>query len=126
MPLLLRALRTPTLAILVLLLGLGHACELSVFTDLVASAEAATSHHDHHHHAAADSDPSDSAELVSCDGLAATSTGGKAAASVQVRAATTTASQWADWSVPASRLAAAPVSPPPRRPLFLLFATLLI
>lgn len=104
-------------AILISLLVLGHACELSAFADFVAHAAEAT--HDH----ATDHD-SDEGE-ISCDVV-------DAANRVSSQASVDVASVGAiagDASLPArlNRLVPRPsVSPPPRPSLFLLHRSLLI
>lgn len=121
--------RIPQISVLftlVLLLGIGHVCELGVFVGIVTSADASAAHDDHHDHDAASPDSSNGSHFVSCDGLAATSTVATPVASPYSHPATTTPKLWAESSVPISPLAATSTSPPLRRPLFLLFATLLI
>ena len=121
-----RALQTSFVSMLILLLGLGHACEFPFFSGAVTAAEADDQHHNHHDHDATDPGSSDGAHLASCDGL------------VAARHATTTTERldsytaitpFRTWVVVADSIAAitvAPIAPPPGRPRFLLLSTLLI
>jgi hypothetical protein len=117
--------RISVVSTLILLLGLGHSCELPFITG-VGSAEADSPHHDHHDHAAPDPGSSDGSHVASCDGLAAARHVTTTPENLDSQAAITPFSEWAVASVPSSVIAAAPIPPPPHRPLFLLLSTLLI
>jgi hypothetical protein len=109
----------------ILLLVLGHACELPSIVSAVAAAEA--DGHAHDHHGAGGTGSSDTSEVVSCDSVAAVPKVSRPALTLDGH--TVIAPPPIPYAGAYARLhtaAVAPDPPPPRRPLFLLLATLLI
>ncbi len=121
-----RALQTSFVSTLILLLGLGHACEFPLFAGAVAAAEANDEHHDHHDHDATDPGSSDGAHLASCDGLVAARHVTTTTESLHSYTAITPFRTWVVVADSVAIMAAAPIAPPPGRPRFLLLSILLI